>query len=996
MSKIKPGGSSDRKGDGVVDGEPSRLMNSQIAAGLHSGRAVINSQTNTAHTYSVSPHQEMKNFGKPARPIAPAPPSQGLHSITTRNVQVSQANIPNIISPALGPTTTNETIMNLVATTSSAIGTINHNSQTVPVTPSQANILQLNSASMTSSVVQQGITGSPIPISMIRSANSNQQTPMQQSTHNFSNLQRAATTLPVPKSNALLRPSNPSTLQMAVGLSTGVNPPLSLPQARTPIYQNIKTTTGQTTRSQSPAIGGQSTVQPQPQDLSRANYPLHGSIASVTPGSLPVHITLNRLASPFNSEANQGRVVSSQLQNDLTSSNQQRLNTSLSTDTNVHQRSTPDLNRTALFVGQSKNNTNLTSQTKVISSQTIIQQGTPIKTVTINSINPSQVSTTTAAAPPIPVAKVTPQRLHSVGSILTTSLPAHAVSSGTVLSSITATHTNTVATLSSAPLSSALLDVGRHDQSGLTSNHPSSGGIIISSEYQPRPPNAIITLATTVTTSSVVPQTDNRSTHQMGIAPDDSMWMQHYIYHQPSTIVRPGTGTFYLPSQGKIQNQSSGIAASQLAAMSVASSNVRFNTGTITIDQLRHQQQTIHSSFNTNTASNGLVDKSGNLSRTQASSNYTTSVGVQSQAQGGGCGTVNVSSGPSTTSITNPSSSPRPSILRKRPSEAAGVVIRKPNFNLNQDTRCHSPPRVDTNSSGLSSPKLSTKNFSPMSENSQSSTDTALSSNDATTPTHNHVDKGKGEGEDCVENGPPLSAATLNNIPASPAVSHTGSLSEASPRKRARKQLLHANEELKDNITSSDDENESNHHIKDEITKEQKDRDIKGEYTDEEGVRWILNKPKPTFVLLQPEFFNSKTRNNHFTRYSDVKPKDERRPTVHELSNQRGITQKVNGWKLYFTASQLEELMDVEKDMQEQFSEVQAALAQIPSHKISSDEAIKIHEMSQANIQRCQLIQNQLTDARTSMIRTLEHKSRIQEIVNKHVSKRPIKKKERS
>lgn len=40
-----------------------------------------------------------------------------------------------------------------------------------------------------------------------------------------------------------------------------------------------------------------------------------------------------------------------------------------------------------------------------------------------------------------------------------------------------------------------------------------------------------------------------------------------------------------------------------------------------------------------------------------------------------------------------------------------------------------------------------------MSENSQSSTDTALSSNDATTPTHNHVDKGKGDGEDCVENG---------------------------------------------------------------------------------------------------------------------------------------------------------------------------------------------------------------------------------------------------
>lgn len=36
---------------------------------------------------------------------------------------------------------------------------------------------------------------------------------------------------------------------------------------------------------------------------------------------------------------------------------------------------------------------------------------------------------------------------------------------------------------------------------------------------------------------------------------------------------------------------------------------------------------------------------------------------------------------------------------------------------------------------------------------------------------------------------------------------------------------------------------------------------------------------------------------------------EERRPTVNELSNQRSIMQKVNGWKLYFSASQLEELV---------------------------------------------------------------------------------------
>ncbi|XP_005112270.1 histone deacetylase complex subunit SAP130-A [Aplysia californica] len=288
-----------------------------------------------------------------------------------------------------------------------------------------------------------------------------------------------------------------------------------------------------------------------------------------------------------------------------------------------------------------------------------------------------------------------------------------------------------------------------------------------------------------------------------------------------------------------------------------------------------------------------------------------------------------------------------------------------------------------------------------MSENSQSSTDTALSSNDATTPTHNHNEKGKGEGDECLENGPTSSTSLTNNIPASPAVSHTGSLSEASPRKRARKQLLHANEELKDNVSSSDEELDNSttpHRGREEAVREHsnKQKEVKGEFTDEDGVRWVANKPKPTYVLIQPDCINSKTRHNHFTRYSDVKPKDERRPTVNELSNQRGIMQKVNGWKLYFSASQLEELMEVEKDMEAQFAEVQAALSKLPSHKIPGEEAVKIHEMSQANIQRCQLIQNQLTEARLSMIKTLEHKPRIQEIVNKHMSKRPIKKKERT
>jgi len=38
---------------------------------------------------------------------------------------------------------------------------------------------------------------------------------------------------------------------------------------------------------------------------------------------------------------------------------------------------------------------------------------------------------------------------------------------------------------------------------------------------------------------------------------------------------------------------------------------------------------------------------------------------------------------------------------------------------------------------------------------------------------------------------------------------------------------------------------------------------------------------------------------------------EERRPTVNELSNQKGITQKASGWKLYHMAAQLEDLVNL-------------------------------------------------------------------------------------
>lgn len=66
---------------------------------------------------------------------------------------------------------------------------------------------------------------------------------------------------------------------------------------------------------------------------------------------------------------------------------------------------------------------------------------------------------------------------------------------------------------------------------------------------------------------------------------------------------------------------------------------------------------------------------------------------------------------------------------------------------------------------------------------------------------------------------------------------------------------------------------------------------------------------RPNVSLLQSYKHNWKSRHNHFLRYSDVKPKDERRPTVTDLANQKQVVQKVNGWKIYHLSTQMEDLV---------------------------------------------------------------------------------------
>lgn len=116
----------------------------------------------------------------------------------------------------------------------------------------------------------------------------------------------------------------------------------------------------------------------------RTNFPMHGSITPVLPGSigpLSMHVTLNRMENSSVNQDNsimQSRTLTAQVQKDAPAGIQQRISVSLSSDSNLHSRLTPELARSTLpFSGPTKvTHPSLVPQPKVVSAQ----QGASIKT----------------------------------------------------------------------------------------------------------------------------------------------------------------------------------------------------------------------------------------------------------------------------------------------------------------------------------------------------------------------------------------------------------------------------------------------------------------------------------------------------------------------------------------------------------------------------------------------------------------------------------------
>ncbi|EDO28164.1 predicted protein, partial [Nematostella vectensis] len=148
------------------------------------------------------------------------------------------------------------------------------------------------------------------------------------------------------------------------------------------------------------------------------------------------------------------------------------------------------------------------------------------------------------------------------------------------------------------------------------------------------------------------------------------------------------------------------------------------------------------------------------------------------------------------------------------------------------------------------------------------------------------------------------------------------------------------------------------------------------------------------------------------------KEQDDRKPTIQDLANQKGVAHRLSGWRVQHIAAQMDELNTVEQEVLKKLFELRDKLprprqGQKPSK--FQDELLMLDELIQGNIQRSQLVSEQLSDSRKTMVKgniqrsqlvseqlsdsrktmvkVLEHRPRCVDIIQKYINKRNPKKK---
>ncbi|XP_066522278.1 histone deacetylase complex subunit SAP130a isoform X2 [Hoplias malabaricus] len=219
----------------------------------------------------------------------------------------------------------------------------------------------------------------------------------------------------------------------------------------------------------------------------------------------------------------------------------------------------------------------------------------------------------------------------------------------------------------------------------------------------------------------------------------------------------------------------------------------------------------------------------------------------------------------------------------------------------------------------------------------------------------------------------------------------------ASPRKKPRKQqhVISTEESEMMETNSTDEERASSRPLG---NKAEKQVSPPREYVDEEGVRYVPVRPRPPITLLRHYRNPWKAAYHHFQRYSDIRVKEEKKNSLQDVANQRGVACRAQGWKVHLCAAQLLQLTNLEHDVYSRLTTLQEGL--IPKKRAGADDDLhRINELIQGNMQRCKLVMDQVTEARDTMMKVLDHKDRVLKLLNKNGTAKKsskLKRKERT
>uniref|UniRef100_A0A8C9XY94 Sin3A-associated protein a n=1 Tax=Sander lucioperca TaxID=283035 RepID=A0A8C9XY94_SANLU len=204
----------------------------------------------------------------------------------------------------------------------------------------------------------------------------------------------------------------------------------------------------------------------------------------------------------------------------------------------------------------------------------------------------------------------------------------------------------------------------------------------------------------------------------------------------------------------------------------------------------------------------------------------------------------------------------------------------------------------------------------------------------------------------------------------------------ASPRKKPRKQqhVISTEESEMVETNSTDEEKAPGRPI---TGRAERRESPPREYVDEEGVRYVPVRPRPPVTLLRHYRNPWKAAYHHFQRYSDIRVKEEKKGSLQDMANQRGVACRAQGWKIHLCAAQLRQLSSLEHDVYSRLSTLQEGL--IPKKRAGSDDDLhRINELIQGNMQRCKLVMDQVTEARDTMMKVLDHKEKVLKLLNKN------------